>query len=63
MVVLLVWFEGVAFWRSDHGFVSGVWLAVGDSYQAKMSVITHWKKRKMHWRKTYQISDGCRIRV
>lgn len=28
-------------------------LAVLVSYQAKMSVVMHWKKRKMHWTKTY----------
>ena len=35
----------------------------GASYQAKMSVVTHWKKRKRHWRNTYQIRTGVRTRL
>lgn len=29
--------------------------SVGCSYHAKMSVVTHWKKRKVHWTKIYHI--------
>ena len=29
--------------------------SVGCSYHAKISVVTHWKKRKVHWTKMYHI--------
>ena len=31
------------------------WPSVGCSYHAKISVVTHWKKRNVHWTKMYHI--------
>lgn len=55
-------FEWLLVLHSESGkkvqlFVRGVALmpSVGCSYHAKMSVVTHWKKRKVHWTKIYHI--------
>ena len=59
---ICVAFEWLLVLHSESGkkvqlFVRGVALmpSVGCSYHAKMSVVTHWKKRKVHWTKIYHI--------